>query len=225
MAHISDSSRPATRDRWGVATSKSVDPSVYTLLDDADADDMLTLWVEENNKNILKVKIENFKKNKTTETSLNMLDLVDPELTLPVVEFEAVVMINSKEFYNMCSGMKRIGEYIEIKCLSDKLIFHCISDFGETTTTYYSKDDSNIQVISFDENPDVKGLFHLDDFLLFSPYNTLCKDINIYMTNGQPLAIKYKVGTLGSLIVGIAPIIDEFTDGSVKHKEISSITI
>jgi len=179
---------------------------LYKLIEGVNNYDTLTLCIEGNNKYVLNVKTDNFKKNKNTISNLNLLDLVDPELTFPVKEFDAVITMNSKEFHKICSDMNQIGKYVEIKCSSDKLIFTCEGDFGNTKITYTSKDESSVKVQTPGTKSDVQGLYHLDDLILFSPYVDLCKDIHIYMMNDFPLVIKYIVGTLGHVCIFFAPI-------------------
>lgn len=196
----------------------------YKLIKSMNKNDILTLYVDNDDKNNLKIKIDSPEEKKDSVIKLKLLDLDESKISLPDIMFEAVITMNSQEFSKLCKEMNNIADYVEIKCLSDKIIFTCKGDYAEKTTTYRSGDVNNSDEIlvsikhastNTDKKNDsqsnlapqiVQGIFELKNLVLFSKCATLCNDIEIYMKNNYPLVIKYTVATLGRVILCLTPI-------------------
>lgn len=192
----------------------------YKLIKTLGKNDILTLYVEHDDKNILKIKIDNPEEKKNTVFDLKLLDLDEPNLNIPDTTFDAVITMNSQEFHKICREMNQIADYVEIKCLSEKILFTCKGDFANRTTTYVSNDTSTDEIlvsikhasITNKKAPQiVQGIYELKNLVLFSKCASLCNDIEIYMKNNYPLVIKYTVATLGRVLLCLSPINEEVT--------------
>jgi proliferating cell nuclear antigen PCNA len=191
----------------------------YKTIKSMDKNDILTLYVDHDDKNYLGIKIDNEEEKKDSIFRLKLLDLDDHKMQLPDTRFDAVVTMNSTEFHKLCREMSQLAEYVEIKCLKDKIIFTCKGDFADRTTTYKgSTQDEETDVFikhastSADDAPEiVQGIYELKNLVLFSKCASLCNDIEIYMKNDYPLIIKYTVATLGRILLGLTPINEDTT--------------
>jgi proliferating cell nuclear antigen len=194
----------------------------YKLIKRMGKNDILTLSVDHDSKNFLNILIDSPEEKKSTEFNLKLLDLDDQKISIPEISFDAVVTMNSQEFNKLCREMNNIADYIEIRCLKDKIIFTCKGDFANGKTTYKTTpendDDGNILVninhasSKIESAPQiVQGIFELKHLVLFSKCASLCNDIEIFMKNDFPLVIKYTVATLGRILLCLTPIKEDAT--------------
>lgn len=183
----------------------------HKLIKSMDKDDKLTLYVENEDRDYLGIKIDNIEKNRTDLYKLKLLELKNEEIELPEIEFDVRIKINGTEFHKMCREMIYISDYVEIKCSKEKIIFTCKGDCAERTTTYRqnNEDCSNID-ISYSEdvekNTIIQGVFELKNLVLFGKCSSLCDQIQIYMKNNYPLVIKYTIAKLGQIILCLGPV-------------------
>jgi proliferating cell nuclear antigen len=185
----------------------------HKLIKSMDKDDDMTLFVEHDDRNYLRIKIDNSNKNKKDVYKLKLLDLGNDEMSLPDITFDAVVQISATEFHRVCREMNQIADFVEIKCLPNKIIFTCKGDYAERTTTYETDEDSGESVAinhSGSKNaPIIQGVYELKNLVLFGKCSSLCGDIQIYMKNNYPLVIKYLIAKLGRILLCLTPINDD----------------
>ena len=189
----------------------------YKLIKSVEKEDTLTLYVDHDDKNYLKIKIDS-ENLKDSLVKLKLLDLAEDPMTVPDITFDAVVTMSSSEFHKICREMNQIADYVEIKCLSNKIIFTCKGDSAEKSTTYRTGGEAldgdciNIKHALSDKKDApiiVQGIYELRNLVLFSKCASLCNDIEIYMKNNYPLVIKYTVATLGRILLCLTPINEE----------------
>jgi proliferating cell nuclear antigen len=201
----------------------------YKVIKTLNKNDILSLSVDHENKNYLEIKIDSPDEKKNSEFNFKLLDLDEDKTKIPEVSFDAVVTMESQEFNRLCREMNNIADYVEIKCLHDKIIFTCKGDFTDRKTTYRTsssstEDDTILVSISHastkkaDAPQIVQGIFELKNLVLFSKCTTLCNEIEIYIRNRFPLVIKYTVATLGRILLCLTPIKDE-TVRNAKYGE------
>lgn len=196
----------------------------YKLIKRMGKNDILTLSVDHDNKNFLKILIDSPDEKKSTDFDLKLLDLDEIKISIPEIAFDAVITMDSQEFNKLCREMYNIADYVEIKCLKDKIIFTCKGDFANGKTTYRTctekeeEENDNILVSinhASTRSPTapqiVQGIFELKNLVLFSKCASLCNDIEVYMKNDFPLVIKYTVATLGRILLCLTPIKEETT--------------
>ena len=195
--------------------------------------DILSLDVDHDNKNYLNIKIDSPDEKKDSKFRMKLLDLNETKMFIPEITFDAVITMDSQEFNKLCREMNNIADYVEIKCLTDKIIFTCKGEYTDRTTTYRTsnlkdndEEDENILVSishaskTTGEGPKiVQGIFELKNLVLFSKCASLCNDIEIYMRNNFPLVIKYTVASLGVCHLCLVPISDESTRDSKYDEE------
>ncbi|MBA42970.1 MAG: proliferating cell nuclear antigen (pcna) [Magnetococcales bacterium] len=192
----------------------------HKLIKSMDKDDNLTLYMEKDNENYLGIKVDNPEKKKVDFFKMKLMDLDTDPFEIPPTEFDAVVTMPSSEFHKICREMYSIAEFVDIKCIKNKVVFTCKGDYAERSTTYVeNKNGVNIHHATKEDNDPqiVHGIYDLKSLVLFSKCQSLCNDIRIYMKNSYPLVIRYTVATLGDLLVCITPVHldskdDDFSD-------------
>jgi len=198
----------------------------YKLIKSMGKNDILTLAVDHDNKNYLNIKIDSPDEKKDSEFNMKLLDLNESKMSIPEITFDAVITMDSQEFNKLCREMNNIADYVEIKCLTDKIIFTCKGEYADRKTTYRTtsnkEDDENEHILVSISHASTKmkgnaapqivqGIFELKNLVLFSKCASLCNDIEIYMKNNFPLVIKYTVATLGRILLCLTPIKEETT--------------
>ena len=193
----------------------------HKLIKSMDKDDNLTLYVEHDDKNYLKIRIDNPEKNSKSTFKLKLLDLGNDPMSVPDITFDAVVTMSSTDFHKICREMNQIADFMEIKCLSNKIIFTCKGDYAERTTEFTTDnmgEGINIHhaggVGSKDSPLIIQGIYELKNLVLFAKCASLCNDIQIYMKNNYPLVIKYTVATLGRILLCLTPINENTTNNA-----------
>ncbi len=201
----------------------------HKFIKSMDKDDNLTLYTDHDDQNYLKIRIDNPEEKKESIYKLKLLDLPNTQMSIPEITFDAVVTMNSSEFHKLCREMNQIADYVDIRCLENKIIFSCKGDIGDRTTTYKIGDNEDGDGISIQHDTDdegkpqiVQGIYELRNLVLFSKCASLCNDIEIYMKNDYPLVIKYTVATLGRVLLCLTPINDDNADYSEEDDNYSN---
>jgi len=187
---------------------------LHKLIKSLDKEDNLTLYQDHDNKNLLKIKVDNQEGHKKTEFDLKLMELKKDKMNIPNVEFEAVVTMNSTEFHKLCREMNQIADYVEIRCLKNKIEFICKGEIANRKTVYWTDTSENGNSKVHIEHPDVpnskpfivQGIYELKHLVMFGKCGTLCTDIEIYLKSDYPLVIKYQVATLGRLYLCLSPV-------------------
>lgn len=192
-----------------------------------DKDANLTLYVDEDEKNRLKIKIYNPESEKDNIFDLILMDLPVDKIDLPQISFDAVIQMNSTEFHKICREMGTFAKYVEIRCLKDSIIFKCKGDTINQELTYRinDKDDDSMDekdaprlsinlTEGLKKDHIIQGFYELKSITLFSKCAQFCPEIQIYMKNNYPLVIKYTIATLGRMFVFLTPINNDATENA-----------
>lgn len=195
----------------------------YKLIKSIGKNDILTLDMDHDNKNLLNIKIDGNDRKKVTEYNMKLLDLAETKISIPEITFDAVITMDSQEFNKLCRDMNNIADYVEIQCLHDKIIFTCKGEIANQKTTYKTAldddDDQSILVSISHASKNqgsnapqiVQGIFELKNLVLFSKCASLSGEIEIFMKNSFPLVIKYTIATLGRILLCLTPITEDST--------------
>jgi len=184
--------------------------NLYKLIKIMNNNDILSLYIENNDPNKLGIKIYNEDKNSQTTFKLNLLDISEEEIKIPPAEFETELSLPSPDFQKLIRDMTNIGEYVDIKSVGENLIFDCKGDFAVQETILSEtkdKDKSEGLKFSVSSNPDkpIQGVFSLKYLVLFTKCTNLCNLIHMYIKNDYPLIIKYTVANLGDIKLCLSP--------------------
>jgi proliferating cell nuclear antigen len=180
----------------------------YKLIKTISNDDqMLTLFLEENDMNHLGIKIENLEKNTSTTYKLNILDSENNDINIQNSEFEAVVTMQSSDFQKIIRDMSNICDTVNIAFVDgvsnrNTLIFSGKGEFASQKTVLQAKESDT----TFPENKSnkdliIQGVYDLKNLSLFSKCANLCHNIDLFMKNNYPLIIKYQIANLGHVFL------------------------
>ena len=186
--------------------------NLFKLIKIMGNNDILNLYIEENDQNHLGIKIFNENKNTQTIFKLNLLDIQDEDISIPPAEFETELTLPSIDFQKLIRDMTNIGEYVDIKSVGDNLFFECNGDFATQETILSKIEESSEKGLHFEvaTNPDkpIQGIFSLKYLVLFTKCTNLCNIIHMYIKNDYPLIIKYNVANLGEIKLCLSPNVD-----------------
>ena len=169
--------------------------------------DILKLYVTDENTCFLNIEIENSEKNSITKFKLNLMDLNDTKLEIPSPEFESVITMPSIDFQKICRDMSNIAEEIEIKSVGKQLIFSCDGQFAHQETCIGSS-SNGLTFHHSDENI-IQGIYSLKYLVLFSKCTNLCNSVELFLKNDYPLITKYNIASLGEIKLCLAPKFEE----------------
>lgn len=180
----------------------------YTILKVINNDENISLSVDREDEHNLNIDIINPDEDTTKNYKLKMLDLNDNKITVPDLQFDVRIQMNSTKFQKLCKEMDVISNYVEIKCTKDNITFTCKGDMIESFTQPYKHDPNiGVSISKSDKSPQViQGIYELRRLVLFSKCSSLSTDIEIFMKNDFPLALKYTVATLGRIYLCLTPI-------------------
>tara|TARA_Y100001970_G_scaffold294047_1_gene446234 strand:+ start:4307 stop:5083 length:777 start_codon:yes stop_codon:yes gene_type:complete len=179
--------------------------NLYKIIKTVNNNDVLTLFIYQNNLNQLGIKIENIDKNTKTTYFLNLLDLNNDQFEIPEVEFNSVITLPSNDFQKLMRDMNNIADFVEIKNVDNKFILTCQGDFCSQETVL---SDNELVVISSNNNEIIQGNFNLKYLVLFTKCTNLSNNVELYLKNDYPLIIKYTVASIGSIKLCLSPQTD-----------------
>ena len=87
----------------------------YKIIKTINNNDILTLFVYENDLNHLGIRLENAEKNTRTTYKINLLDLNNESFEIPEVTFNSVITLPSNDFQKIIRDMNNLAEFVEIK--------------------------------------------------------------------------------------------------------------
>ena len=178
---------------------------LFKLIKTMNNNSTLTLYIEKDDTNKLGIKIENGEKNSLTKYKLNLMDLPQENIDIPPAVFESVLTMPSNDFQKIARDMFNIADNMEIKSVSNQLIFSCRGDYAEQETILGETQSGMVFIQNNSPDEVIQGIFALKHLVLFTKCSNLCNSIELYLKNDYPLIIKYNVASLGSIRLCLAP--------------------
>ena len=177
----------------------------YKLMKILGNNDVLQLFVEEENQSKLNIVIQNSDKNSITNFKLNLMDLNEENIEVPPPTFESVITMPSVDFQKICRDMHNLSDELEIKSIGDQLIFSCKGLFAEQETNIGASTNGLNFIKNDANNKIIQGVYALKYLVLFSKCTNLCNAVELYLKNDFPLIIKYNIASLGEIKLCLAP--------------------
>jgi proliferating cell nuclear antigen len=180
--------------------------NMFKLVKTMNNNETLTLYIEKSDTSRLGIRIENGEKNTVTNFKLDLLDLDEEEIEVPPAKFSSVINIPSNDFQKICRDMSNLSNLIEIRSVSNQLIFTCRGDFAQQVTTMGENTSNGISYVEKQNDFEIiQGVFSLKHLVLFTKCTNLCNSIQMFLENDYPLIISYHVGSLGEIKFCLAP--------------------
>lgn len=184
----------------------------YKIIKTINNNDVLSLFVYEDDLNHLGVKLENVEKNTRTTYKINLLDLNNQKYEIPEVTFNSVVTLPANDFQKITRDMNNLAEFVEIKNVNNEIILTCNGDFCTQETVLSDKENDSIQITSENKDDIIQGNFSLKYLVLFTKCTNLSNTVELYLKNDYPLIIKYTVASLGNIKLCLSPQVENSTN-------------
>lgn len=183
---------------------------LFKLINTIDYDDTLTIYIDENDYkegivNYLGLKFENGDIKQCKVQKLKLIEPETEELEIPDVKYSAVINFPSSDFQKIIRDMMCISDRIEIKSVSNEIIFQCEGDFATSEVRRRENEGSMEYLTNHNEMVIKQGEFSLKNLSYFIKCTNLCSNIEIFLENNMPLIIKYDVASLGEIKLCLAP--------------------
>ena len=108
-------------------------------------------------------------------------------------------------FQKICRDFSVLSETIDIKSKGNKLIFACNGPIGYVEEEITENTNSlNIKEQESDEEI-IQGVFSIKHLVSFTKCSNLCNTIELYIKNNFPLIINYSIGSMGTMMLCLAP--------------------
>lgn len=188
--------------------------SLSKIFKNMDNEDVLVLYVKKDTTDKLssdKLYIE-ITRTECSKKSLIELKLMDLGLTEPPsheITFNSVIKMSSGELQKLCREFKDYSEDIQIINVKNQLRFRCGNDRFKYERIIGQSESGGITIVTH-EKPDelVMGVFKAEYLVEFTKCANLSKIVELHLQNKFPLILKYNVGSLGEIRLGIAPKVD-----------------
>ena len=172
-----------------------------------DTTNILSLYIDESEKQCLCIQGINIKDDKTTLSKLKLMELYYVPRKTKKIEYDVCIIMKSSEFYKICKEMNSLSEYVEIKCTKNILTFICKGDIGEKEIQYKEKEGGI--AIEWEEHVKLKivqGIYELKNIMPFSKLGQLTAQLMITMKNDNILTIKHEINTIANVVIALSPV-------------------
>ena len=170
----------------------------------------------------LKLYVYNRDLNYDFYSAIYLLMIEHSEVESPMKRFDKVVSIPSSLFLKVLRFSQKRGDNLQVytrnmideetKKTNQYICFRTMGDDAELLFTQKFASDGIKEVLK-------KELYSLKYFLLISKATNLSSTVEIYLQTDDILALKYRIGTIGSAIFAISPHMDDAEDVPELHKE------
>jgi proliferating cell nuclear antigen len=183
--------------------------SLSRVFKNMENEDVLILPVEEKNPNSLIVEIKRDEYSKSSRVELKLMDLPYQQPPNQEIVFDSIIKMHSTELQKLCREFKDYADNIEIINLGNQLRFRCSND-RLIYERIIGTNEKGIEYIKQDEPEKIiQGVFKLDYLVEFTKCAGLSKYVYLHLQNNFPLILKYAVGCLGEIKLGVSPKLED----------------
>ena len=174
----------------------------------ADPADSITLSADDNATH-LKLVFENPKTERTTEFTMNLIQLDNEHLAIPETEYSSVVSINSSEFTKICKELYSLNETMTIHTTPEFVQFSVESEVGSGSIKIGANDSGpKEEQTTLEVSESVTQQFAIRYLNMFNKAAPLSTFTRLCLHEEQPLVVEYKIDSLGVLKYYLAPKIN-----------------
>ena len=174
---------------------------LHNIIKTISSSDILTLFVEKEDRNKFGIRVENPDKHIRTTYKLSMIDIDVVNLQIDDTKFECVVTMPSTDFSKIVRDMNHIGDYIEIQNVENQLCFRCNGEYCDQETVLDIDKNHNLTIVKNIEKQHeiIQGVYSLKYMNMFIKCTNLCNMVEIHLNNNFPIVLSYSVASLGSI--------------------------
>lgn len=149
------------------------------------------------------------------EADMKLLTLNNDPVDIPDQEYDVVLRMTAADVHKICKDFKDASTEIRIRTTEDRdgVVFSCSGDMGDMkwTVNASSPDEGGLEVVQSTAAIDEE--FPLRQLEAMTKSHNMCKRVEIYLTPGKPILLKYEFMRDGQILYLLAPRIpDEMED-------------
>jgi proliferating cell nuclear antigen PCNA len=171
----------------------------YKIIKTISNSEILTLFVLEERRNELGIRVMNPDLNTITTYKLKLMDISVNNIDLPHVDFETEISLYSVQFQKLIKEMNTIAKCVEIRAIGDEVIFSCKGLFTERETIIKENEKGMKICKPLRESSIVQCVFLLKMLTTFTKCTALSPIVDLKLKNDFALVIQYNVGSLGTI--------------------------
>lgn len=150
-----------------------------------------TLSMELNNRDNIKITIENSTKKSCTKFELKLLDIDEDHIEVPDIPIASVTILPSMDFQRICRDMNNLSTEIEIKRVENRLVISCMGDFANQETELDCVD--TVKGV-------YSGVYSLKYLNIFTKATGMCANVQLMQeVDNRFLILQYNVANLGEV--------------------------
>lgn len=168
-------------------------------------DNIVNIFVDNSNKNLLCLKLENKNKSEITNYEISFIELNQTTITLPRTVFDVSLEIDSKYFHKTIKDIHNLeSKSVEMKFCNNQFFFSGSGGYVSRETIIEENTNNNakniVKILDQKENVNIsQGKFCLKDILSVCKFCSLSKTIIIRLKNDTPLLLEFKLGKYGTV--------------------------
>lgn len=191
----------------------------YKFINSVKTNDKLHLYIDNNNINNLAINIKQENRVWTKKSKMALLEISSQDIKIPKDGIQCIITMNSSEFHDICKELQSIGDYIEIRCNKDKILFKTKGIIGEQVW-----DSTNMKIKLSNNSPlEIYGIYELKKIASFSKLTKLSVRVRLFMKNNFPLILKYDINdpseNNGEITIALAPICEDTMDANYSDED------
>ena len=147
---------------------------------------------------------------RSSTCKLRLLQMSEQKNKTINANYSIAVQINCHSFHKTCKDLLPFSQFIEITCDQSQFLIECRGELSSHIRAFNPDEEKGIRIKVNENNPDahrmIKLSFDLKYINILFKCASLCEDMIIYLSPSSVMLLKYTIGSLGTMIVGISPV-------------------
>lgn len=177
--------------------------SLFKLLKSVSSNDTISISIDENSPNEMRISVENLDKRSYTKYDLKLLDIDIETITIPDVESEVLVTIPSVDLQRITRDVTNLSDTVTITSKDETLEFSCDGDFARQCTSIGSAEHG----LTFKTNgpkKEIQASYNVKYISMFCKASSVSPIMEIHLKENYPLIMRFPI-SLGVIQFVLAP--------------------
>lgn len=191
---------------------------LFKVIKTVDKEDILFIYMEKNNNDILYVSTENCKTKEITKTSILTKDYENERIEIEEIEYNMILSMPSLKFHKICKDFNTFKtQYLRFKVINQQILLSALKGEVNRHVIYHSPDsdhkpvEKNI-VLKKQNDFEFDNVYILPYIFNFTKATPLSERVTFYLSNTNPLIIEYQIVNNGTLSFLINHVDDELIE-------------
>jgi len=155
-----------------------------------------------------KIEIRSCKKDEQINFKMNLITIENSRFDVPEMIPDSEFEMSSKDFKKICTDLATLdADVIDVGVSKDKLTIKVNGALAEVKLIKQAGDEIDIK-----HTRDISSNFSMKYMLHFCKLFTISNNINIQLTQNNPMRVKYDIGNKSEILFFLAPSMDEDDD-------------